>query len=167
MKKWNSGMTLMELLASLLVLTLLMTAMGTSMDAALDSYQDSLFQSNSSMLIGIVNTTLGDLLRYAQDIQISEEGIAFTNAELGVYNGRLTVSEDGTLQILDLTGRTMDLLNAGVYAGLYIRDFAAVYVPPDTDGKRGGYFEILYTIENGDATKVRHAETVVRVLNAG
>ena len=160
-------MTLMELLASLLVLTMLTAAMAASMGAALESYEDSLFQSNSGILTGIVNTTLGDLLRYAGDVRQEGDGVVFTNAEYGVYNGTLALSEDGTLQILEsATGQRRELLNSGVYTGLRIQSLTAVYVPPDTNGKRGGYFEILYTIASSDASKARHTETVVRVLNA-
>lgn len=166
--KTSSGLTLMELLASLLVLTLLVTAMGTGMDAALGSWRDSLFHTNSAALEAIVNTTLGDLLRYARDIRHEVDGVVFTNGEYGVQTGSFAVSEDGMLQLQNgNTGQMIQLLNSGVYTGLKITDFQAVYVEPGRDGKRGGYFEITYTIQNSDASKVRFAETVVRVLNIG
>ena len=99
--KSKSGMTLMEMMASLLILTLLVTAMGTGMDTAMNVYGDAMFESNSASLAGIVNTALSDVLRHAQDVktknldaneffvdatgaQVPNVGFVFTNLEYGV-----------------------------------------------------------------------------------
>lgn len=164
--KRSAGLTLLELLASLLVTVLLVVAMGTGMDAALGSYRESLFASNSAALESIVNTALGDVLRHARNVEVCEEGIRFTNGEYGLGKGSILV-EEGRLRIFDSRGCVVELANSGVYGGLEIGDFEMVYAAPGTEGKRGGYFRICYTIKSADGARERQSELVVRVLNPG
>ena len=163
-RKHSAGLTLLELLASLLVTTLLVAAMGTGMEAALGSYRDSRFATDSAALESIVNTTLGDILRHARNVQETGTGVQFTNGEYGVGNGRIR-AEDGRLQICDPQERVVEPVNSGVYGGLTIWDFEMRYVAPGREGKRGGYFKISYVIKNADATKEKQSRLVVRLLN--
>lgn len=158
--KSKSGMTLMEMMASLLILTLLVTAMGTGMDTAMNVYGDAMFESNSASLAGIVNTALSDVLRYAQDIRTkdtangetfqdaagnalgSNVGFVFTNIEYGVQDVyfQTKTGSDETRGILtlrslrfdDQSGSIMEtaLVNAGAYPDLEITNFKAMYVEP-------------------------------------
>lgn len=154
----RSGMTLVEVMVSLLILTLLVTVMGTGMETAVRVCSDSLFESHSASLAGIVNTALGDVLRYAQDIRtsdsgftdasgarISRAGFVFTNLEYGVQDVYFftPVAEDGSCTgILQLKSlhyvrdtdeiAVTDLVNSGAYPNLAITNFEAVYVAPGT-----------------------------------
>lgn len=187
----NSGMTLMEMLASLLILVLLVTAMGTGMDTAQEIYRASIFESDSASLAGIVNTALGDVLRYAENIRVPEgmdaagnpvdEGIGFvfTNTSYGVRDVyfQTKAGDDATGGILTLRSLRFgegshsiletELVNAGAYPDLEITNFKIAYVEPGAEGKRGGYFYITYTIQNSEnPIKTRDVETIVRRMNA-
>lgn len=164
--KQSAGLTLLELLASLLVTTLLVAAMGSGMEAALNSYRASQFATNSAALESIVNTTLGDILRHSRNVKISGNDVQFTNEEYGVANGSIR-AEEGRLRICDPQGNAMELANSGVYGGLKIEDFEMVYVVPGTEGSRGGYFQIAYTIRSADESQSRESKLVVRLLNSG
>ena len=185
----KSGMTLLEMIVSLMILVLLVTAMGTGMDAAGKLFRDSIFESHSASLAGIVNTALGDVLRYAEDIRVPEEkdaagnpvdeavGFVFTNAAYGLHDVyfQTKTGADETAGILTLRSLRfeaeshnileMALVNDGAYPDLEITNFKATYVEPGSEEKRGGYFYITYTIRaSGNPAKTRDVETIVRLL---
>lgn len=185
------GMTLMEMLASLLVLTLLVTAMGTGMDSAGRIYREAAFASDSAALATIVNTALGDVLRYAEDIRVPEAvdaagnpvdeavGFVFSNQDYGLRDVyfQTKTGDDDTGGILTLRSLRLEagsrsiqetaLVNSGAYPNLEITNFTASYVAPGYAGKRGGYFTITYTIRNcTEPSQSREEKTVVRLLNA-
>lgn len=174
--KTGSGMTLLEILVSLLILTLLVTAMGTGMNSAMRVYREARFESESAALAGIINTTLGDVLRYAEDIKAHSKGFIFTNVEYGARDVSLCVI-DGILCLDDRSSQAA-LVNTGAYPDLEISLLQAVYIAPGAaetitlkDGttintKRGGFFYITYQIASTtDSTQIREVETVVRLLN--
>ena len=70
MKKLTSkgGFTLIEMLATLLILVFLVLGIGTGMDSALRIYDEARFESNSAAMANIVNTSLGDILRYSENL---------------------------------------------------------------------------------------------------
>lgn len=151
MKKLRSakGFTLIEILVSMLILTFLVIGMGPGMKTALTVYQESTFQSSSTALIGTVNATLGDVLRYAEDVRIVtpvEEGeentFTFSNADYGMQNATLMLSESGdkVIVVKDHNGNELPLLPEGAYPNMEITDFSAVY--------SGGVFRILYSIQS-------------------
>lgn len=146
MKKLRSvkGFTLIEILVSMLILTFLVIGMGPGMKTALSVYQESTFQSSSTALIGTVNATLGDVLRYAEDVGIVEDGNTFTfsNADYGMQNATLMLSESGdkVIVVKDHNGNELPLLPEGAYPNMEITDFSVVY--------RGGVFRILYSIQS-------------------
>lgn len=192
MKKRNgkSGMTLLEMLVSLLILTLLVTAMGTGMELARKIYEDAVFESESAALAAIVNTALGDVLRYAENVHTPEDrdavgnpvgdtvGFVFTNTEYGLpdvyFQTGSGADKDGGILILrslrlgegSCSIQETPLVNSGAYPNLEITNFSATYVVPGSEGKRGGYFYITYTIRNcRDPAKIRQIETIVRLVN--
>lgn len=183
--KSKAGFTLMEMMVSIFILVLLVSAMGTGMDSGLRIYKDAIFESNSATLSGIVNTAVGDMLRYAEDIKLvspaKDIDFVFTNKEYGVadayfYIGDGVESDLGTLYLKnarDGNNDTVDLLNSGAYPELEIANFKVHYVAPGAlDGAggtlRGGYFELEYDIiSSKDRTKeARHVASIVRHLNA-
>lgn len=106
--KNNAGFSLIEMLAAVAILVILVVGMESGLNAGTKAYSDSLFESNSGALSGILNTALGDILRYSEDIAVNpglsgevgapegfedahgsfippeKAGFAFTNYEYGV-----------------------------------------------------------------------------------
>lgn len=180
-------MTLMEMMAALLVMVLLVMGMGTGMDAGMRVYRDSQFETDSAVLADILNTSMSDLLRYAEDVKPSTatpEGIefVFTNAEFGVLDGYFQMSEQdatGSVQLKNLRDSSaVDLVNAGAYPDLKIANLHVIYAPENetaitipgetnaTSVSRGGFFYITYDIlSKVDTAKSRTVETVVRQMN--
>lgn len=160
--KNRAGMTLLEMLCALTILVLLVAGMGSALNAGTAIYREAIFEADSAALEEILNTALGDILRFSEERRISDtEDLVFTNREYGVKDGHFQISspDGGTLQIRSGAG-TLELVNAGAYGDLVITDLKVVYVP------QGGYFEISYNIRSEKyADFTRRAETVVRVMN--
>lgn len=191
--KSKSGLTLMEMMAALLVMVLLVVGMGTGMDSGMRVYRESKFETDSAALADILNTSMSDLLRYAQDIKsttATPDGIdfTFTNPEFGVLDGYFQMSDQdnssGSVQLKNMKDtKPLDLVNAGAYPDLYVCNLHITYVPAggikvttrDENGQtkeevpvnRGGFFYITYNIRSEiDSEKDRFMETVVRQMNA-
>lgn len=157
--KNKKGMTLMEMMVSLVILVMLVVAMGTGMDSAMQIYGDATFESNSAALADIVNTSLGDLLRYAENIRtpaagsdfyttdgirLQNVGFVFTNKEYGVRDCYFYTGDDqasnsgeadsayiGDLQLKNLHNTSaINLVNSGAYPDLGISNFKITYVVP-------------------------------------
>lgn len=189
MKKLKSkaGMTLMEVLVSLLIMVLLVVGMGTGMDAGMRVYRDAHFESSSASLAGIINTALGDVLRYSQDVKTPEgdeinapaSAFIFTNLEYGLRDVQFALSGTGMLQLQSTEANSSPsaLVNSGAYSGLKIADgsFSIQYYPgtgkittldgTGVDIEHGNVFYIRYKLQNSDETKSREVETVVRLMN--
>lgn len=170
MKKLRSsgGFTLMEVLASMLILTFLVIGMGPGMKTAMTVYQESTFQSSSTALIGTMNATLGDVLRYAEDVEkgdkVSSEGepdkfaFTFTNTDYGLQNAKLNTA-DGIITVIDHNGKEKPLLPEGSYPNMKITAFSATY-----DG--AGLFTVTYTIKSTVVQDMeREATCTVALLN--
>lgn len=194
--KNKAGFTLMEMLVSIFVLVLLVMGIGTSMDSGLQVYKTSNLNANSGILADIINTSLDDLLRYAE-VQVVDStkptydakgaegiGFLFTSRDFGMIGARF-VLEDGILKMQGRAGEdgtlpaAVELVNGGSYSDLKITQFSITYVPKGstmtvtrTDGRvynstEGGFFFVDYDIQNQlDKTQVRSVQTVVRLLNA-
>lgn len=194
--KNKAGFTLMEMLVSIFVLVLLVMGIGTSMDSGLQVYKTSNLNANSGILVDIINTSLDDLLRYAE-VQVVDStkptydakgaegiGFLFTSRDFGMIGARF-VLEDGILKMQGRAGEdgtlpaAVELVNNGSYSDLKITYFTITYVPKGstmtvtrTDGRKynsteGGFFFVDYKIENQlDKMQVRSVQTVVRLLNA-
>lgn len=167
MKKLKStgGFTLMEVLASMLILTFLVIGMGPGMKTAMTVYRESTFQSSSTALIGAMNTTLGDVLRFAEDVEVAEDGtFTFTNVEYGLRNGRFLQWDDDTgpdvVTVIDHNGEERLLLPEGAYPNMEISEFSIRY-NADTD-----LVEVNYTIESTVAIGMkREAACTIAFIN--
>ena len=162
----RSGFSLIEMMATLVILVVLVVAMGTGMTSGMKIYKDATFEADSGSMSGIVNTSLGDILRYSENVRINEGtisnpsagfvdsdgafitresvGFVFTNYEYGVQNAYFHLSqggdEEGILQIRSLNNaREPELVNTGAYPDLMITDFEIIYVPRglDSEGSPG------------------------------
>ncbi len=190
MKKLKSkgGFTLVEMLATILILVFLILGIGTGMDSALTIYNEAKFEANSASMADIVNTSLGDILRYAY-IRTPNEGesyfiditntkvpdveFVFTNYEYGVrdayfYLDKDRADGDGVLRLKNLNdSKEVELVNTGAYPKLRITDFSISYVPAQTNSANGGYYEINYTVASTvDSTLTKEVSYVVRSMNA-
>lgn len=177
MKKLKSkaGMTLMEIMVSLLIMTLLVVGMGTGMNTGMRVYNDASFEAESASLAGILNTALGDMLRYAQVRTANADGttpiknaagdsvdFVFTNLEYGVRDVSFSIvptpqTDDGgrtvlVMKSLDGTSTT-DLINTGAYPDLSIKSFKSKYYPPASPGTT-----VTYTLTFGDGTSISTTE---------
>ncbi len=160
----NAGFTLMEVLVTLVIMVLLAVGIGIGMNSGTVAYQKSIFDSNSAMLADTLNTSLGDLLRYSQDVRPDGTGgFVFTNREYGVRDGYFCDTDGGIVKIYDSYSKTeMALVNSGAYPDLKITDFSVEFV--STDGE-SGYFDISYKIEStADSSLVRNITTAIRLL---
>ncbi len=152
MKKLRSkaGFTLIEMMAVVLILVVLMMGIGKTMDAGMQIYRDATFEADSAALAGILNTSIGDILRYSQDILentgtfedasgdlIVKERVAFvfTNLEYGIQDAYFytPIQEGGVsrgvLQMKNLRNADIvELVNTGAYPDLVISNFKITYV---------------------------------------
>lgn len=189
----NGGFTLIEMLCALLILVFLVIGMGTGMNAGARIYRDATFEAESATLQGIVNTSLGDILRYSINIRPvtaaekqekgSDIGIpqatdpsiryVFTSLDYGIQDAYFYIpphvsgGNKGPVQMKNLRNAIpVELVNTGAYPDLVISEFEISYSPRIAPGIEGGYFEITYKISSEtDSTKTRSVETIVRVLN--
>lgn len=167
MKKLNNkaGFTLMEMLVSIFVLVLLVMGIGTSMDSGLKVYRESMLYSDSGNLVGTINASLEDLLRYADEVkQSSTVGVVFTNTEYGVVDAYFYTGDAydsvGTLQ-LQYNNGTLDLFSEGSYPNLKIANFHITYA------EAGNYFDVNYDVLGAiDNKEVRSVRTIIRRLNS-
>lgn len=190
--KNKSGFTLIEMLLSIMILVFLVIGMGAGTDSGMRVYSQSIFESQSSSLAGILNTAIGDILRYSEDVQknpgtfkdydenlLAKEDVdfVFTSYDYGVRNAYFAkiLSEEnnkGVVQMRNLDDNSIvDLVNTGAYPSLRISDLKITYFPPktpDADGSgRGGYFDVHYLITDAtNSGKKREVNTSVRLMNA-
>lgn len=174
MKKLKSsgGFTLMEVLASMLILTFLVVGMGPGMKTAMTVYQESTFQSSSTALIGTMNATLGDVLRYAEDVELLDKveddkyTFTFTNTDYGLQNAQFmcwTTEDTGDTEptvvtVIDHNGKKQPLLPEGSYPNMEITAFSATY--------EDGLFNVTYTIKSTVVQDMeRDASCTIALLN--
>lgn len=167
MKKLKSsgGFTLIEVLVSMLILTFLVIGMGPGMKTAMTVYQESTFQSSSTALIGTMNATLGDVLRYAEDVEPGEgTTFTFTNTDYGFQNVSLVGSngtENGVFTCKEVKNSQplyKPLLPEGSYPNMEITAFTAQY--------ENGLFTVEYTIKSTVVQNMeREASCTIALLN--
>ena len=179
----NSGFSLIELLCALLILVILVIGIGVSMDAGVGIYCDATFEAESATLAGILNTSLGDILRYSVDVRetTAEEKLehgsdvefVFTSLDYGIQDAYFYIPPHisggtmGPVQMKNLRNpAVVELVNTGAYPDLVVSNFEIEYSPREDAGVKGGYFEISYLISSEtDAAKTRSVETIVRLMN--
>ena len=188
------GFSLLEMMVALAILVFIVLGIGVGMDAGIDIYKEAIFEADSASMAGIVNSNLGDILRYstrvtvndgsnlldASGVKIPKEslGFVFTSADYGIKDAYFYTPEQGdtTKGVLRLTNlkedKDMELVNTGAYPDLYIANFRITYYELGTTSVtngglgRGGYFEVTYDIfSTKDETMTRSVSTVVRLMN--
>ena len=191
--KKKGGFSLIEMMCALLILVLLIMAIDVGFKAGGTIYQEATFEAESATLAGILNTALGDILRYSIDVRettaterekygndvgIPEAGGAgkyyvFTSLDYGIQDAYFYVPfhesgrNMGALQMKNTRNpNVVELVNTGAYPNLVVSDFNITYSPPSGLGVQGGYFEITYQIISElDSSKTRMVNTIVRVMN--
>lgn len=188
----NSGFSLIEMMCALLILVLLTMGITTSVNAGVNIYRDATFEAESATLSGILNTSLGDILRYSFDIRLMSDdellekgydaGIpqigdnskrwVFTSMDYGIQDAyfyippHISGGNKGPVQLKNLkNANVVELVNTGAYPDLVVKDFTIFYREREAPGVDGGYFEISYTIASTTMDKTRKVETIVRVMN--
>ena len=183
--KNNAGFSLIELLCALLILVILVMGIGVGMDTGTQIYFDATFEADSATLAGILNTSIGDILRFSsvsqtdgmrnlpEGFSTTEVPYVFTSLDYGIQHAYFytPVYEDGSskgvLQLKNLKNdKVVELVNTGAYPDLVISNFVITYTPRANPGVEGGYFTVTYNIfSESDTTKKRDVEMIVRLMN--
>ena len=190
--KNKGGFTLIEMMAALLILVLMVVSMGYVMESASRVYEDSTFEAQSGSLSGILNTALGDILRYSYSvnenpgvredsagnhISKADVGFFFTSLDYGIRDGYFYTprqpdgSYQGVLQMRNLhDSSVVEVVNAGAYPNMTVSDFEITYVAPGAKVEgarvRGGYFDISYKIfDRSNSSRFREVSCIVRRMN--
>ncbi len=187
----KSGFTLIEMLATLLILVFLILGIGTGMDSAVRIYDEAKFEANSASMANIVNTSLGDILRYSDNLtvvdpdvgyfvdssntRVPDVDLVFTNYEYAVRDAYFSLkdgsnNDDGILRLRNLTnGTVVELVNTGAYPDMKIGDFHLVYTALGTDAAgntTGGYFTVTYKVYSlKDSNLTKDVQYIVRCMN--
>ncbi len=188
----NAGFTLIEMLVAIVILVFLIMGIGVGMDAGTRVYRDATFESDSATLAGILNTSIGDILRYSINVrkptdeemnnQIShnvsldeaekDSFYVFTSLDYGIQDAYFCIPRDGAefsgyLSLRNLrNGNVTELVNTGAYPDLAVSDFKISFTPRTGTGVEGSYFEVSYTISSTvDTDKERDVQYVVRLMN--
>ena len=189
----NSGFTLIEMMCALLILVFITIGISFSVNAGSKIYEDSMFESESATLAGILNTALGDILRYSigsreltpveiqangNDVGIanitdSSKRYVFTSLDYGIQDAYFFIPPHqdggnmGPVQLKNLrNANVVELINTGAYPNLVVSNFQIVFSPRVAPGIEGGYYQISYKITSTtNPDKVRNVETIVRVMN--
>lgn len=187
------GFSLLEMMVALAILVFIVIGIGIGMDAGIDIYKEAVFEADSASMAGIINTNLGDILRYSSRVTVNEGSnlkdpsgniiskqdvdFIFTSKEYGIHDAYFTLvppneeADTGVLRITNLKkDKTMELVNTGAYPDLEIKDFKVVYYKPGLivsgEPLRGGYFEATYKIvSTKDSAMIRESSTVIRLMN--
>ena len=72
--KQSKGVTLMETIVALVVVVFLIVGMEAGMNAGMRTYSEAGFQSDSGTLSSILNSTMADMLRYANSVRLPVDG---------------------------------------------------------------------------------------------
>lgn len=187
----KSGFTLIEMLATLLILVFLILGIGTGMDSAVRIYDEAKFEANSASMANIVNTSLGDILRYADNLTVVDPDVGyfedsshtrvpnvdfvFTNYEYAVRDAYFSLkdgsnNDDGILRLRNLTnGSVVELVNTGAYPDMKIGDFKLEYKALDKDAAGntiGGYFTVTYKVySEKDSNLTKDVQYIIRCMN--
>ena len=145
----NGGFTLIEMMCALLILVLLVMGMGVGMDTGSKIYRDATFESESATLSGILNTSIGDILRYSIDIrEVKPAEFAEHGSDVGIPH--LDQDAYGNDRI-DTTKRyVFTSLDYGIQDAFF-------YIPPSELGQDVGPVKMK---------NLRNA-TVVELVNTG
>ena len=173
MKKLKSkaGLTLIEMIISILILVFMVIGMGPGMDTAARIYREATFETDTAMLADVINNTMGDILRYAEDIDLKDLNgnplpasipFVFTSYDYRIQDGYFYIptEETGILQMKNLrNGSVVDLVNTGVYPDLQISEL-------HIDLEDNILVRISYKISSlSDPNRFREIQSIVRLMN--
>jgi len=168
------------------LMVFLAIGMGVGMSSGTKVYRHATFETDSAMLADTLNSSLGDVLRYCEDLRKNpgvfqdsrgeqlmphQAPFVFTNLEYGVQDGYLFLKSDGengnVIQLRNLkNSNQVELINAGAYANLVVTDFRMTYVTPEEDtGGNTGYVAVSYVIRNKNDSLRKEVGTVIRLMN--
>ena len=129
--KNKKGFSLIEMIVCVFTLTMIGLICTVGLNMATKSYNESLFESGSQMLESMVNTSVGDVLRYSYDVAVdgSNNVTSLSNATFGMNHGTIALNAEGKL-VLVKSGSEVLLIGENVYAeDMYLTDFAVTYNP--------------------------------------
>ena len=156
----KGGFSLIEMMCALLIMVLLIMAFDVGLKAGGTIYQDATFEAESGTLAGILNTSLGDILRYSIDVREttaterekygndvgiphasdSTKHYVFTSLDYGIQDAYfyLPPHESGTdmgpVQMKNTRNpNVVELVNTGAYPNLVVSDFHITYSPRETE----------------------------------
>ena len=131
--KSKKGFTLVEMMACVLTMTMIGLICTLGLNMATRSYNESLFESGSQMLESMVDTSLGDVLRYSYDIDVAADGskrvTELSNATFDVTHGTIKLNAEGHLVLVkNAAGSEVLLIGDNVYAeDMYLADLVITY----------------------------------------
>ena len=190
--KSKSGFTLIEMMVTIAILVMLVVGIDTGMNSGMRIYNDSIFHAHTSSLDEILSTSMGDILRYSENIQpygieVNSSHYMFTNYEYGAVDAGFNLSPDGIVVLKNHVNQNsaepepesatepvstdIELFSKGAYPDLKVTDLNVDFThhkepqPEDATEIRGNYFTVTYTISNVSNTKSRDFTHVIRVLN--
>lgn len=160
-------MTLIEMMASLLILVMLVMGMNAGMTAGLRVYQSSKETTDRAMLTSSINTTLSDILRYAQ-VRTANGKKLYSNLEYGLWDTTFeTVDGRILVKFWNKTGtetvKTIPLIPSDDYSVFKV-EVEDTLIEPKSDSK-GNYYAIEYTLVHVDDETSQEISTVVRTMN--
>lgn len=154
--KSQKGFTLVEMLVCTITLVLVASICSMGIQIAMKSYHESAYESNSQMLESTLNLYLSDILRYASNIQTTEEAdenglveiIGFSNTAYQMRGGNIglgtTEESEGKIVVFDRS-QTDPACNETLIAGknvypdtIYITELLIKY-NKDTHCFEGSY----------------------------
>ncbi len=134
----NAGFSLIEMLVCILILVFLIMGIGVGMDAGSQIYRDATFESDSATLAGILNTNLGDILRYSIRIRYKDAAEArdsLTADEILELEQDLTPQDPGDPEVDGSVEFVFTSLDYGIQDGYF-------YTPPSSGGGYAGVLQL-------------------------
>lgn len=158
------GFTLIEAVVTTLIMSLVGLAITAGTQSAIGAYNDSLFVSESDLLVNNMEIAMSDVLRFASYTGTSDNVVHFSNEEYGIKGGCF-VLENGILFVTfkntsdEIQDKKVQVINRSSYSNLRIVSFSMTYDPDTT------VFEGSYTLQSkGDKTLERKIPFCFRSL---
>lgn len=149
--KSKGGFTLVEMMAAIAILVVLIMGMGSTMDAGAQIYQEAVFESDSASLAGILNTALGDILRYAYNGETQNWRMKINGETLDAEGNPLYFqTSDGSYLLPEEVGFVFTNLEYGIMDAYF-------YTPVYEDGTSKGVLQ-MRNLQNAE---------VVELVNTG
>lgn len=129
-KRKNKGFTVFEMMVCVATLVLVCLICTTGMNMALKSYNDSMFETQSQMLESMLNSSMGDVLRFSDNVSVISGIIIFSNSAYNVVEGTLRADAEGHVILQKNASETIPLVATTVYVDeMYVSDMSFTYNP--------------------------------------